>query len=386
MISAFKRMRTSLPAIVIATAFAGSAGLSHADIAIGVSLPLTGPASGLGIPMANGVKLWKKSIAGETLKILILDDAGDPGKGAQNARRFVTEDKVDLILGSGATPVAIAMADVASEAKTTQLAMSPAPLPPGRDTWTFRVPHSNGIMAEAIVNHMKKNGVKTVGFIGYTDAYGESWLSELKNRLDKAGLKLVGAERFARTDTNVTGQALKLSMANPDAIVVVASGSGAAMPQLALVDRGFKGRVYQTHAAATRDLIRVGGKGVEGALVSSAPMVVADQLPDNHPLKVEGVQFIQNYEKAYGVGTRNALAAHAWDAFLLLEKAVPIALQKAKPGTPEFRSALRDALESMPAVVVTGGVLDYTSTDHWGYREDSGAILKVVNGDWKLAD
>lgn len=376
--------RPRLNARVLAIALAVAATASHADITIGVSLPLTGPASGLGIPMANGVKLWKKAIGGEDLKVLVLDDGGDPGKGAQNARRFVTEDKVDLILGSGATPVAIAMAEVAVDASTPQLAMSPAPLPAGRDTWTFRIPHSNGIMAEAMVNHMKKAGVKTVGLIGYTDAYGESWVNELKPRLDKAGLKFVGAERFARTDTSVTAQALKLTAGQPDAIVVVASGSGAAMPQLALVDRGYKGKIYQTHAAATRDLIRVGGKGVEGALVSSAPMVVADQLPDNHPLKAEGMRFIQTYEQAYGVGTRNALGAHAWDALLLLEKAVPVALQKAKPGTPAFRAALRDALETIPAVVLTGGVLDYTASDHWGYRDDSGAIMKVVGGDWKL--
>lgn len=376
------KRRLNAPVLAIALAFTATASL--ADITIGVSLPLTGPASGLGIPMANGVKLWKKTIAGEELKVLVLDDGGDPGKGAQNARRFVTEDKVDVILGSGATPVAIAMAEVAVDASTPQLAMSPAPLPAGRDTWTFRIPHSNGIMAEAIVNHMKKQGVKTVGLIGYTDAYGESWVNELKPRLDKAGLKFVATERFARTDTSVTAQALKLTSAQPDAIVVVASGSGAAMPHLALVDRGYKGKIYQTHAAATRDLIRVGGKGVEGALVSSAPMVVADQLPDNHPLKAEGMRFIQTYEQAYGVGSRNALGAHAWDALLLLEKAVPVALQKAKPGSAAFRSALRDALEAIPAVVLTGGVLDYTNSDHWGYRDDSGAIMKVVGGDWKL--
>jgi branched-chain amino acid transport system substrate-binding protein len=231
---------------------------------------------------------------------------------------------------------------------------------------------------------MQKAGVKSVGFIGYTDAYGESWLAEMKPRLAQANISLVATERFSRADTSVAAQALKLVGAAPDAVVVVASGSGAAMPQLALVDRGYKGKVYQTHAAATRDLMRVGGKGVDGALVSSAPMVIADQLPDGHPLKAEGVRFLQAYEKAYGAGSRNALAAHSWDLYLLLDKAVPVALQKAKPGTPEFRAALRDALESVPGITVTGGVLDYTPADHWGYREDSAVIMKVVDGDWKL--
>ena len=374
-----KLIRTAIAASVLAWA-----GAALADITVGVVLPLTGPASGLGIPMQNGFKLWPETIAGEKIKLVILDDATDPTKGVQNARRLVTEDKVDLLMGSGATPVAIPMADVAADSKTPQIALSPAPLPAGKDTWTFRLPQSNGVMANAIVSHMQKNGVKTVGFIGYTDAYGESWLQEMTPRLEKAGIKLVGTERFARTDTNVTGQALKLTSANPDAIVIVASGSGAAMPQLALVDRGFKGKVYQTHAAATRDLMRVGGKATEGTFVSSGPVVVAEQLPANHPTKAQGMKFVESYEKMNGAGSRNQLGAHSYDGYLLLEQVLPVALKKARPGTPEFRAALRDALEAAQGVAVSHGVLDYSAADHWGFRPDAGVILKVVNADWKL--
>ncbi len=334
--------------------------------------------------MANGIKLWPTSIGEHKLRVVVLDDATDPGKGVNNAKRLVSEDKVDVIVGSGATPVAVAIAQVANDALTPQLALSPAPLTAGMDKWVFRIPHHNGVMANAMVRHMKANGVKTVGFIGYTDAYGESWLTELKTRAESAGISMVAVERFARTDSSVTAQALKLTSAQPDAVVVVASGSGAAMPQLALVDRGYKGKVYQTHGAATRDLIRVGGKSVEGAFVSTPTMVVAEQLPAAHPLRAVGLKFMQAYEKVNGAGSGNALAAHGYDAFLVLEKAFPVALQKAKPGTPEFRAALRDALENMPPVTVTGGVLDYSAKDHWGYPEDSGIIMKVVNGDWKF--
>ncbi|MEN9630272.1 MAG: hypothetical protein RJA10_3500 [Pseudomonadota bacterium] len=369
---------------LVAAAAALAAGAALADITIGVSVPLTGPASGLGIPMSNGVKMWPATIGGEKVKVIILDDATDPTKGVQNARRFVNEDKADVILGSGATPVAIPMADVASESKTVQLTLSPIGLPPGKDPFTFRLPQSNAVMANAMVGHMQKNGVKSVGFIGYTDAYGEQWLQALKPLLDKAGIKLVGEERFARADTSVTAQALKLSAANPDAMVVVASGSGAAMPQLAIIERGYKGKFYQTHAAATKDLMRVGGKAVEGTFVTSGPVVVAEQLPDSHPSKALGVKFNAAYEAQYGAGLRNQFAAHSYDAYLMLDKVVPVALKKGKPGTPEFRAALKDALESTPALAVTHGVLDYSANDHWGFRPDTGVVMKVVNGDWKL--
>ena len=377
-------MKTFLKTTLAAAAALLASTAALADITIGVSLPLTGPGSGLGIPMSNGVKMWPATVAGEKIKVVILDDATDPTKGVQNARRFINEDKVDLILGSGVTPVAIAIADVAAESRTVQLATSPIGLPPGKDAWTFRMPQSNGVMANAMVGHMVKQGVKTVGFLGYTDAYGEQWLQALTPLLDKAGIKLLATERFARADTSVTAQALKLTAANPDAMVVVASGSGAAMPQLGLVERGFKGKVYQTHAAATRDLMRVGGKATEGTFVTSGPVVVAEQLPDGHPSKALGVKFNAEYEKIHGAGLRNQFAAHSYDAYLMLERVVPEALKKAKPGTPEFRAALKDALESTPALAVTHGVLDFSPTDHWGYRADTGVVMKVVNADWKL--
>jgi branched-chain amino acid transport system substrate-binding protein len=357
-----------------------------ADITVGVSLPLTGPASGLGIPMQNQFKLWPQTIAGEKVKLIILDDATDPTKGVQNARRFVTEDKVDIIIGSAATPVAIPMADVAAESGTVQLAASPAGLPPGKDAWTFRLPQSNSVMAFAMINLMRKHNVKTVGFLGYTDAYGEQWLKEFTPLAEKAGIKVVAAERFARSDTSVTAQALKLTAANPDAMLIVASGSGAAMPQKAIVERGFKGKIYQTHAAATRDLMRIGGKDVEGTYVVSGPAVVGELLPDSHPSKPLAIDFVTKYEKAYGPGSRNQFAGHAYDAQIVLEKVVPVALKKGKPGTPEFRAGLKDAIENMGRTIFSHGIMNWTKDDHWGYTNKTGVMLKVVNGDWAYED
>ncbi|MBU3711761.1 MAG: ABC transporter substrate-binding protein [Limnohabitans sp.] len=375
------KLRKTLVTLAI-TALSATAAL--ADLTIGVSLPLTGPASGLGIPMNNQLKLWPQTIAGEKVKLIILDDATDPTNGVKNARRFVTEDKVDLILGSAATPVGIAMADVALESKTPQLLATPAQLPPGKDAWSFRLPQSNAVMSHAVVEHMKKQGVKTVGFLGYTDAYGEGWLKDFTPIAEKAGIKVIAAERFARTDTSVTGQALKLTAANPDAMLIVASGSGAAMPHKAVVERGFKGKIYQTHAAATRDLMRVGGKDVEGSYVVSGPVIAPEQLPDSHPSKKMALDFVNQYEKANGAGSRNQFAGHSYDALIVLEKAVPMALKKAKTGTPEFRTALRDSIETMGRTLFAHGIMNWTKDDHWGYTNETGVIVKVVNGDWKV--
>lgn len=372
-----KTLVTAAVAVVISAA-------ALADINVGVVQPLTGPASGLGIPFQNQVKLFPAVIGGEKVNYIILDDATDPGKGTVNARRLISEDKVDILIGSSVTSVAAAANDVAAEAGVVHLAVAPVSVPAGKDKWLFRLAQSNTVMGYAVVEHMKKHGVKKIGFLGYTDAYGEQWLKEITPQLESAGIKIVATERFARSDTSVTPQALKLVAANPDAILIVASGSGAAMPHIAVVDRGYKGKIYQTHAAATQDLMRVGGKSVEGAFVVSGPAVIAEQLPDSHPSKKVAVDFVQKFEKAYGAATRNQFGGHAYDAGIVLEKVIPVALKKAKPGTAEFRSAIRDAIEGMGPTIFAGGVMNWTKDDHWGYTKETGVMLKVVDGKFKV--
>jgi branched-chain amino acid transport system substrate-binding protein len=375
-----------LLALAAAASFgAGFAPHALADLTLGVSISLTGPTSALGIPTKNGIALWPKEIAGEKLNVIVLDDATDPTKAVQNTRKFINEDHVDVVVGSVATPLAAAMADVCAEGRTPQLMLSPVNLPEGRGGWSFRMPQSTAVMAIPIVEQWKKLGVKSYGFLGYADAYGEAWLSDIKPLAEKAGIKLVDVERFARSDTAVTGQALKLVQAGPDAILVVASGSGSAMPHRGLVERGYpKDKIYQTHGAATMDLIRVGGADVEGSFVSSGPAVVAEKLPDSNASKALGVQYKTEFEKAYGKGSANQFGAHAFDVVIVLQKAVPIALKKAKPGTPEFRAALKDAFETMGRTPVSQGVLQWTPTDHFGYTPETGVLLKVVNGDWQV--
>ncbi|GIZ50198.1 ABC transporter substrate-binding protein [Noviherbaspirillum aridicola] len=379
-------MNTRLRPVLAALAASLLTGAAHADITVGVSLPLTGPASGLGIPTRNGINLWPETIGGEKLRLVVLDDASDTTQSARNGRRLITEDKVDVIVGSTATPASVALADIAAEGQTVQISTSPVELPEGKGGWTFRVAQSTPLMAGAVVDHMKKQGVKTYAYLGYSDAYGETWLKAFTDLAGKAGLKPVATERFARADTSVTAQALKIVSARPDAILIGASGSGSAMPHKALVERGYKGKIYQTHGAASRDLIRIGGKDVEGAFVVAGLAVMPEALPENHPSKKVATDFVQRYEKQFGAGTRNQFAAHGYDAHLLLQAAVPEALKKGKPGTPEFRAALKEALEAGKPITITQGVVRYSPKDHFGLEENARVMLSVDKGDWKLAE
>jgi len=366
-----------------ALAMAGVATSAHAELRIGVIMSLTGPGSGLGIPAKNGFALWPDSIAGEKIKLIILDDATDPTQASKNARRLIAEDKVDLIIGSATVPPTLAIAGVALENQTVQLAISPIELPPGKDAWTFRLPQSTAVMATGVVEHMKKNGVKNIAFLGYSDSYGENWLKEMERLTKQAGINIIASERFSRADTSVTAQALRVVSAHPDAVLVVASGSGAAMPHKALIERGYQGKIYQTHSAASRDLIRLGGRDVEGAFVISGPAVVPEALPDSNPSKKLAADFVQRYEHQYGAGSRNLFAAHVYDTQLVLQRIVPMALKKAQPGTAAFRTALKDALENAGDIQISQGTLHYSATDHFGLGADARIMLTIKNGNWQ---
>ena len=369
-----------LPALALVLATASA----WADVTIGVIVSATGPAASLGIPEKQTFALLPPTLGGEKVKYIVLDDATDPSTAVKNARKLTSEDKVDAIIGSSATPTSMGILEVAFEAKTPQIAM--APLPPAGDKapWVFTTPQSFPLMAVAMAQHMASNNIKTLGFIGYADAYGELWLKAIQDAAAAKGITVNAVERYQRNDTSVTGQALKLIAAKPDAILIAASGTPAVLPQSTLIERGYKGKFYQTHGIANRDFLRVGGKNVEGTLFPVGPMLLAEQLPDSQPSKKASLEYIKLYEAAYGVNSRSTFGGHGWDAYLLLSRAVPEAMKKAKPGTVEFRAALRDALENVKELPGVHGVFNMSAKDHNGFDGRAAVMATVEDGDWKL--
>ncbi len=369
-----------------AAVFAGAIALSQAalaEIKVGVTIAATGPAAALGVPAKNTFALWPAEIAGQKLTLIVLDDAGDPNQATTNARRLITEDKVDVIVGSSTTPPTLAVSGVAFENNVPHFTQAPAEFPTGREKWSFVMAQKVALVAQPVFDHMKAAGVKTVGYIGFSDSWGDLWVRQFKALAEPMGLKMVAEERFARPDTSVAGQALKLVAAKPDAILVGASGTAAALPQLALRERGFKGNIYQTHGAVTKDFIRIAGKSAEDVILPSGPPVVAELLPDS-PQKTVALNLWKLYEGKHGAGTRTQFAGHAWDVLQILNRVVPVALKKAKPGTQEFRDAVRVAIESEKEIAASHGVYNFTPTDHFGLDQRGRVLLTVKNGDWAL--
>jgi branched-chain amino acid transport system substrate-binding protein len=330
--------------------------------------------------------MWPKEIAGQKIETFILDDASTSTGAVLNARKLVSEDNVDVIVGPNTTPNALAMSDVAFESKTPMIALAASGsivLPMDeKKRWIFKMPQNDALMATLVTQHMADHGIKTLAFIGFSDGYGDSWYNEVTRLLDLRGIKLAASERYNRADTSVTGQVLRIMAAHPDAVLVAGSATPAATPEIALVQQGYKGVIYQTHGIATFDFLKVGGKDVEGTYFPTGPAVVWEQLPEDHPSKKLDVAFAKKYNAMYAPDAVTQFSADAWDAWLVLADAIPKALKVAKPGTAEFRSALRDAIEATRDLVVLQGVVNMSSQDHVGLDQRSRVMARIEHGKW----
>ncbi|MCV0396564.1 MAG: ABC transporter substrate-binding protein [Rhizobiaceae bacterium] len=372
-------LAASIAALVVSTP-------ALADVNVCITVSATGPAASLGVPEQNTIPMLPKEVGGQAVNYTSFDDATDPTAAVKNVRKCIEEQRADLLIGSSATPATIAVAGVAAETKTPLITLAPVGLPEESEEWTFRAPQAVDQMASAIVDHMKANGVKTLGFIGYADGYGELWLNVMNKALEGTDITMEPVERFARNDTSVTGQVLKLVSARPDAVLVVASGTPAALPNLTLAERGYQGQIYHTHGSASLDFIRVAGDAAEGTILPVGPVVVADQLPDEHPSKEVGMEYTKAYEEAHGAGSLSSFGGHMFDAGQMMAATVPVAMEKAEPGSEEFRAALRDALENMNEVVGVHGVFNTSADDHYGHDERSRVLVTVEGGAWKYME
>lgn len=358
-----------------------------ADYKVGFISSLTGPVSSLGIPYQKGIQAalaYKAEIDGKKIQVIQLDDASDPSTAARDARKLVEEDKVDAILGSSGAPTTLAIAAVARETRTPLIGIGNADLPGEEGAWMVSLPQPASLMVATVVERMKKSGVKTVGYIGFSDAWGDQVYDALQKSAGPAGIQVVSNERYARTDTSVTGQVLKIVALHPDAVLAGGSGTPGALPYLALAERGYKGQIYGTSALINPDFVRVGGAAVQGLLVPAGPVVVAEQLPADNPIRKMSMAFRDAYQKANNAPTTDAFSAYAFDGWLVFLDAAKRASAKAQPGTPEFRAALRDAMTNTRELLGTHGVYNFKPTERHGSDERSCVVVRLDKGQWKL--
>jgi branched-chain amino acid transport system substrate-binding protein len=361
-----------------------------AEISVGFVTGETGPGASIGVPYARGIAAamgYIDNVEGHKIRLIKMDDASDPSASTRNARKLVEEEKVDLLIGTSGVPGTAAMAAVATEQKVPLIAISPLPPTVGRGDggyWALSIPQPPPLMVAAVVEQMQKAGVKSLGYIGFSDAWGDLVYDALSKTAAAVGIKILTNERYARADTSVTAQTLKIIAAQPDAVMTGGSGTPGALPFLALRERGFRGPIYGTHALINPDFIRIGGAAVEGVLAPTGPVIVAEQLPDSNPVKKVGLEFRAAYLKANGAPTTDAFSAYSFDGWLVFVDAAKRALASTPPGTPAFREALRDAMFGTKDLVGTHGVYSFGPSNNSGVDERARVIVTLEKGQWKL--
>lgn len=372
--------------IAMSLAMAAISSSAYAQIKVGVITSSTGPVSLVGIFQKKTIPLLPTKIGPYTVDYISLDDGSDPTKTVTNVKQLLS-DNVDAIIGPGGSPNALAAIPFVAEAGVPLLAPvgSAAVVLPMTEQkkWVFKTTQNDDIIAKALVEYMVKTHVKTVGFIGINDPYGENWNKVFGDLAKKHGISIVANERYQRTDTSVTAQSLKILTTHPDAVLIAAPGSSTILPQTTLVDQGYKGQIYQTHGAASDAFLQLGKQKVNGTILAASSMLVLSEIPDSNPSKKVAQTYITDYKKVNGAEP-STFGANVYDAGLLLEKAIPIAAKKGKPGTKEFRAALRDALENTKELVGTQGVYNMTPADHSGFDERGRVMIQVKDGKWTL--
>jgi branched-chain amino acid transport system substrate-binding protein len=374
--------------LTLLAALAACAALpAFAQVRIGLMVSATGPTSAIGIPQKNTGDLLPRRIGSTTIEYVQLDDGGDTTRAVQNVKRLVQQDNIDALIGPSTTPNALAILDVIAEAGVPMMATvgTSAVVEPldAKKRWVFKTTQNDDLIAAALIRHMQKAGVKSVGFVGFNDPYGENWLKVFGGLAEKAGLRVAPVERYNRTDQSVAGQTLKLIAAKPDAVLVAGVGGPGVLPQITLRDQGYKGTIYQTHGVATDDFIRLGKDKVEGTVLAAGPMLVIDEIAEANPIRKVAQGYINAYEKQFGQKPAT-FGANTWDSWLILERALPVALAKAKPGTPAFRTALRDAIELEREIVGCQGVFNMSATNHNGMDERARVLVTVKDGRFRL--
>lgn len=359
-----------------------------ADITVGLVTSMTGPSASIGIPYAKGAAagvVYKDDVNGIKINLIQLDDASDPSTGTRDARKLIEQDKVDVLMGAGSTPISIAITAVCHELKVPCITLAPVNMPGEPGSWMVSIPQPPTLMVSVVVDYMKAAGVKTVGYIGFSDGWGDLVYGGLEKSAEPDGIKILTNERYARADTSVTAQALHIVSAEPDAVMTGGSGTPGALPFIALRERGYTKEIYGTPALINPDFVRVGGAAVEGVIASTGPVVVADQLPDSYPTKKISLDYQAAYQKANNEPARGAFGPYAFDGWLVLLDSTKRALATgAQPGTPEFRAALRDALVTAKDVVGTHGIYNFKPGDSFGVDKRALVLVKLVDGKWKL--
>jgi len=137
--------------------------------------------------------------------------------------------------------------------------------------------------------------------------------------------------------------------------------------------------LFQSHGFGNIKYVEQAGKAAEGILFPAGRLLVADKLTDDHPQKKVLTAYKADFEKKYAGEAVSTFGGHAYDSLMIVLEAIK------KAGSTD-REKVRDAIEGLQGFVGTGGVFNFSATDHNGLSLDAFEMLTVKDGEFVVYD
>jgi len=370
----------------------GLAGLSvasipaSADINIGSTLAITGPASFLGDPEAKTLEMLVEEVNaaggvnGEKINLIQYDDSADPNKARTFATRLIEDDEVIAVIGGSTTGTTMAMVPLFEDAEIPFISLAGAVviIDPVKK-WVFKTPHTDRMACQKIFEDAKARGFTKIGLISGTGGFGKSMRQQCLDTASNYGIEIVADETYGPKDTDMTPQLTNVKNAEGlQAVVNPGFGQGPAIVTRNYKQLGIEVPLYQSHGVASKSFIDLAGDAAEGVRLPAAALLVADKLPDDDPQKPVVVGYKSAYEERTGEPV-STFGGHAYDAFKILTAAI----ERAGSTDP---AAIRDEIENTKGFMGTAGEVNFSPDDHLGLDLSAFRMLEIQDGDWTIVD
>lgn len=360
-----------------------SAALAADPIRIGAIVSATGPATFLGDPEQKTLEMMVKDInaaggvLGRQLELVLYDDGSDATKANAFARRLTMQDNVDVVIGPSTTGSTMAIVPQFEGRKTPLVSLAGASVivEPAKP-YVFKMPHSDRMAAQAVLDDLKKRGIKSFALLSDTGGFGKSGREETVKLAAKMGLTISADEAYGEKDTDMTPQLTHAKDSGAGAIFVFGTGQAPTVISRNYQQLKLTVPLYMSHGQASTEYIKLSGPAGEGVRMPTPALLVADQLPDSDPQKALSLQYKTEFEKLYKVDI-SSFGGYAYDGIRLIVDAI-----KRAGGTDKEK--LRAALEATSKFAGASGIYSMSPTDHMGLGTDSFRMVEVKGGQFKL--
>ncbi len=365
----------------------GSIAYAKESIKIGAIVASTGPASFLGDPELKTLKLYVEKINanggvnGQKLELVSYDTGASPKKAVTFAKRLINQDKVVAIIGPSTTGETMAIIPIVQRAKIPLLSMGGGiPIIKPVKKYVFKIVATDRMACQKIMADMKKRGISKIGMISGSGGFGKSMRKQCKDVAPDFGIEILADETYGKKDADMSSQLIKINNTKGiQAVLNPGFGQGPAIVTKNYRQLKISYPLYQSHGVASKKFIEIAGSAAEGVRLVSPPVVVAKKLSDSNPLKKVCVDYVNEYEKAYGTKV-SSFGGHAYDSLY----AIVDAIKRMKSTDPK---KIRDGLESLKGFVGIDGIVNMSKKDHLGLDTKTGLVLlDIKDGDWVIVE